>query len=147
MEQMTRNNSLSNIVLRKYTNSSSEISRTDNKDIFTEYFKRGKKKSYLLDEQHIFNIYMLEKQEGRKACIYVTILTHFAMKNAHIDSINYLIESLDESAVTSWSLMALLRTTYSSRLRINKWDRLYKVTYDHVLEEGLDPVRELHGLK
>lgn len=114
---------------------------------YSDYFGMEQESRSLLNDNHMYKIYLFEKRnEGRKACTYASILMHFAVRYESVDTIDTFLASLDKNAMTSWSLMALLRTTYSYRRRISQWDKLYKVTYDQIEEEGLSPKRELYGL-
>ena len=72
---------------------------------------------------------------------------HFLMENNDLKSINYLIDTLDKDLVSSWSLIPILRNTYSNKSRMPKWNDLYETTYKQIQNEGLNPLIELIGLK
>ena len=113
----------------------------------SDYLYMKQESRSLLDDNHLYKIYLFEKRnEGLKACTYASILMHFAMRYESVDNIDTFLESLDVTAMTSWSLMAMLRYTYAYRHRMSQWEKLYRVTYRQVEQEGLNPKRELYGL-
>jgi hypothetical protein len=94
------------------------------------------------------HIYFLEiNNEGRKANTYSTFLMHYAVRHESTESIDNFLKDLDYKYLTSWSLIAFLRTTYSYRFRLTYWKKLYELTHKQILEENLDPRIELMGLK
>ncbi|EBY7415717.1 hypothetical protein D6J61_25900, partial [Salmonella enterica subsp. enterica serovar Alachua] len=54
--------------------------------------------------------------------------------------------SLDRSSLSSWSLIALLRSTNVYKNDISLWKDIYLFTRNVVSEEGLNPKREMYGL-
>ena len=136
-----------NIVLTVYRKRSN-MRRADCSFSFESYFSGKKRREEIgLNYNHIYKIYMLEQSNSRQACIYVNIVMHFLMGNNDLKSINYLIDTLDKNLVTSWSLIPILRNTYSNKSRMPKWNNLYETTYNQVRKEGLNPSIELIGLK
>ena len=114
---------------------------------YSDYLSMKEESSSLLSDNHVYKIYLFEQRnEGRKACTYASILMHFAMRYESVDNIDTFLESLNVTAMTSWSLMAMLRYTYTYRHRMSQWEKLYHVTYRQIEQEGLNPKRELYGL-
>lgn len=147
MSQISKNNILSSIMVMEHYQANFKKCEINSMERYNDYFGMEQESRSLLNDNHMYKIYLFEKRnEGRKACTYASILMHFAVRYESVDTIDTFLASLDKNAMTSWSLMALLRTTYSYRRRISQWDKLYKVTYDQIEEEGLSPKRELYGL-
>lgn len=150
MSQISRNSALFSLMLMEYAGErfeKTEKLEMDSFELCSDYFRIQKESRSLLRNNNMYEIYVFEKNnEGKKACTYASMLMHFAVRYESVDTIDTFFESLDKTAMTSWSLMALLRTTYSYRSRLSQWERLYEATYDQVVREGLNPRRELHGL-
>lgn len=147
MSQISKNNILSSIMVMEHYQANFRKCELNSMERYSDYFGMEQESRSLLNDNHMYKIYLFEKRnEGRKACTYASILMHFAVRYESVDTIDIFLASLDKNAMTSWSLMALLRTTYSYRRRISQWNKLYKVTYDQIEEEGLNPKRELYGL-
>lgn len=147
MNQISKNNILSSIMVMEHYQKNLEKCELNTMKSYSDYFSMEQENRSLLNDNHMYKIYLFEKRnEGKKACTYASILMHFAVRYESVDTIDTFFESLDKKALTSWSLMALLRTTYSYRRRISQWEKLYKLTYEQVEQEGLNPKRELYGL-
>lgn len=96
---------------------------------------------------HINKLYILEiLDKGRDASVYSVVLMHYAIRYSEIDHINEFFRLLDGHLLTSWSLIALLRSTSKYKAKIEAWKDLYYFTYSKVQDEGLNPERELYGL-
>ena len=96
---------------------------------------------------HTFEIYKLESaNKGKEVSAYVTTLVHYAIENEDILFLNKLFNVLDKSKLTSWSLIALLRTTSVYKKDILLWKDFYLFTKQIVSEEGLNVKQHLHGL-
>lgn len=118
------------------------ISKSHSSHISCESFSKS-----IFDDSHLFRIYMFEKKNQKKqAATYTTILMHYAVRCESTDTIDEFFNILDKSCLTSWSLIALLRTTYTYRKKINNWKDLYNFTYTQVEKEGLSTMKELYGL-
>lgn len=147
MSQISKNSTLFSMMVMEHYQAQSKKYELDSIKSYSDYFSMEQESRSLLNDNHMYKIYIFEKRnEGRKACTYASMLMHFAVRYESVDTIDTFFESLDKTAMTSWSLMALLRTTYSYRRRISQWDKMYRVTYDQIKHEGLNPKRELHGL-
>ena len=147
MSLISKNSTLFSIMLTEHLNEKTKKYKLDNVQSCSEYLSMKQESSSLLNDSHMYKIYVFEKQnEGRKACTYASILMHFAMRYESVDNIDKFLESLDVTAMTSWSLMAMLRYTYTYRHRMSQWEKLYHVAYRQVEQEGLNPKRELYGL-
>ena len=83
---------------------------------------------------------------GREASAYMTVLMHHAVQSEDKKFLNYFFSSIDKNNLTSWSLIALLRSTSVYKNQIPLWKDLYLYTKDIVSKEGLNPKREMYGL-
>jgi len=114
---------------------------------YNDYFEMDETERSLLSGSHIFNIYLFENsQQGKQACAYTAILMHYAVRYESMDTIDTFFDSLNEDLLSPWSLVALLRSTFTYRRRISQWKKLYDIAYDKVVEDGRDPKRTLYGL-
>ncbi|MDA3439638.1 hypothetical protein [Acinetobacter bereziniae] len=107
----------------------------------------SKSSSFLCSERHINKLYSLEQlDKGHQASIYSTVLMHYAIRCESTHDISIFFEYLNISLLTSWSLIALLRSTNAYKNDIKFWRDLYLLTYSKVESEGLNPKQELYGL-
>ncbi|MEF0434051.1 hypothetical protein PX095_03815, partial [Acinetobacter baumannii] len=60
--------------------------------------------------------------------------------------LNNFFQELNKSSLTSWSLIALLRSTNVYKNQISLWKEMYLYTQNVVINEGLNPKREMYGL-
>ena len=121
--------------------------RLDSKDnvISPEVYKESQ--SFLWNKKHYFEIYKLEAtNRGREASAYMTVLMHNAVHQEDLKFLNHFFSSLNKNSLTSWSLIALLRSTNVYKNDISLWKDLYLFTRDVVSKEGLNPKREMYGL-
>ncbi|EPK4349309.1 hypothetical protein JRA37_003648, partial [Acinetobacter baumannii] len=122
--------------------------RLDSKDniISPEIFKDSKN-SFWWDKKHYFEIYKLEAtNRGREASAYMTVLMHQAVQVEDLKFLNNFFQELNKSSLTSWSLIALLRSTNVYKNQISLWKEMYLYTQNVVINEGLNPKREMYGL-
>lgn len=152
MSLISKNSTLFSMMLTEHLNEKPKRYKIERYEIdsmkrYSNYLSMKQESRYLLDDNHMYKIYLFEKRnEGRKACTYASILMHFAMRYESVDNIDSFLESLNVKAMTSWSLMAMLRYTYIYRHRMSQWEKLYNVTYKQIEKEGLNPRKELYGL-
>ena len=121
--------------------------RLDDKDnvISPEVYKESQ--DFWWNKEHFFAIYNLEMtNRGREASAYMTVLMHHAVHSEDKKFLNYFFSSIDKNNLTSWSLIALLRSTSVYKNQIHLWKDLYLYTRDIVSKEGLNPKREMYGL-
>lgn len=121
--------------------------RLDSKDnvISPEVYKESQ--SFLWNKKHYFEIYSLEMtNRGREASAYMTVLMHHAVHSEDKKFLTYFFSSINKHNLTSWSLIALLRSTSIYKNQIPLWKELYLYTKDVVSKEGLNPKREMYGL-
>lgn len=121
--------------------------RLDYKDnvISPEVYKESY--SFWWNKEHFFAIYNLEMtNRGREASAYMTVLIHHAVYSEDKKFLEYFFSSIDKKNLTSWSLIALLRSTSVYKNQISLWKDLYLYTKDVVAKEGLNPKREMYGL-
>ena len=55
-----------------------------------------------------------------------------------------LFKNIEYRMLSSWSLIALLRSTYCFKSKIPDWESLYNYTKDYFEESGLDTKKELY---
>lgn len=97
---------------------------------------------------HCNEIYFFElTKEAYKASTYTTFIMRYAIHHNNIEYINKFIGILDKKHLTSWSLIALLRSISICKNEITEWEHLLDFSTGKVIEEGLDPRKELYGLK
>ena len=106
-------------------------------------------KHYEFEAHKIINkIYKLEaEKESKEACIYIASQLHFLNRDisgTHI--VIHLFKNIEYRMLSSWSLIALLRSTYCFKSKIPDWESLYNYTKDYFEESGLDTKKELYGL-
>lgn len=96
---------------------------------------------------HCNKIYFFElTKEVYKASNYITFLMRYAIHHNNIDYVNKFISILDKKYLTSWSLIALLRSISVCKNKITEWECLLNFSVGKVIEENLDPKKELYGL-
>ncbi len=99
------------------------------------------------NQKHYLEIYKLEStNQGKSASAYTTVLMHHAVRFGDLRFLNIFFEKLNKSQLTSWSLIALLRSTSVYKQDILLWKEFYLFTRELVEKEGLNPKRELYGL-
>lgn len=96
---------------------------------------------------HLSQIYLFELQkEVHKASAYTTLIMRCAIQHNDIEYINKFIGSLDKNLLTSWSLIALLRSISVCKNDVGEWSNLLDFSNKKVVSEGLNPKVELYGL-
>ena len=111
-----------------------------------------KYKNTLLSEceitTHCNNIYFFEfTKDVYKVSAYTTFIMRYAVHHNNVEYINKFIEALDKTYLTSWSLIALLRSTSICKNDITEWEHLFDFSAQKIMNEGLNPRKELYGLK
>lgn len=111
-----------------------------------------KYKNMLLSESEIINhcnkIYFFElTKDVHKVSAYTTFIMRYAIHRNNVEYINKFIENLDKKYLTSWSLIALLRSISICKSEITEWEYLFDLSMQKVISEGLNPRQELYGLK
>lgn len=96
----------------------------------------------------ISKIYKLESEkESKEACIYIVSQFHFLNRDiSGTPIVKQLFETIDYRMLSSWSLIALLRSTYCFKSKIPNWISLYDFTKNYLEENGLETKKELYGL-
>lgn len=106
--------------------------------------------NYLLQgllERYKNTIYELEALDGSLASTYVTCLMESMLDENDISSIDNLLETIDIDKLTNWCMVALLRTTFSSKHLLSNWKPFYESTYKVLTDRGfVDLDKELYGL-
>ena len=123
----------------------------DNVECFINghYLNINFSKHYEFEAHKIINkIYKLEaEKESKEACIYIASQLHFLNRDisgTHI--VIHLFKNIEYRMLSSWSLIALLRSTYCFKSKIPDWESLFNYTKDYFEESGLDTKKELYGL-
>ncbi|HHT7700751.1 hypothetical protein ACFGW3_05935 [Pasteurella multocida] len=97
---------------------------------------------------HFNKIYFFEViKDEYKASAYTTLIMRHALHHNKIEYVNKFIKSLDKEQLTSWSLIALLRSVSICKNDISEWAVLLDFSTRKIINEGLDPIRELYGLE
>lgn len=97
--------------------------------------------------RHYLEVYKLEStNQGKSASAYMTVLMHYAVRSGDVKFLNTFFEKLNKTQLTSWSLIALLRSTSIYKQEIVLWKDFYMFTRELVENSGLNPKRELYGL-
>lgn len=83
----------------------------------------------IIESQKILNhIYFLEFLNSTKdCCIYITEQLHLTLRY-NISIAYYIFENIDFKLLSSWSLIPLLRNTYSYKNKIPRWYDLLNYT-------------------
>ena len=130
--------------------SSDSVSSYDNKlnsnvSIAPEVYKTSQE--FWWNNKHYLEVYKLEStNQGRSASAYITVLMHYAVRSGDVKFLNNFFEKLNRTQLTSWSLIALLRSTSVYKQDIVLWKDFYVFTRELVEKSGLNPKRELYGL-
>ena len=130
--------------------SSDSVSSYENKlnstvSIAPEVYKSSQE--FWWNQKHYVEVYKLEStNQGRSASAYMTVLMHYAVRSGDVKFLNTFFEKLNRTQLTSWSLIALLRSTSVYKQNIVLWKDFYVFTRELVEKSGLNPKRELYGL-
>ena len=130
--------------------SSDSVSSYENKlnstvSIAPEVYKSSQE--FWWNQKHYVDVYKLEStNQGRSASAYMTVLMHYAVRSGDVKFLNTFFEKLNRTQLTSWSLIALLRSTSVYKQDIVLWKDFYVFTRELVEKSGLNPKRELYGL-
>lgn len=130
--------------------SSDSVSSYENKlnstvSIAPEVYKSSQE--FWWNQKHYVEVYKLEStNQGRSASAYMTVLMHYAVRSGDVKFLNTFCEKLNRTQLTSWSLIALLRSTSVYKQDIVLWKDFYVFTRELVEKSGLNPKRELYGL-
>ena len=130
--------------------SSDSVSSYENKlnstvSIAPEVYKSSQE--FWWNQKHYVEVYKLEStNQGRSASAYMTVLMHYAVRSGDVKFLNTFFEKLTRTQLTSWSLIALLRSTSVYKQDIVLWKDFYVFTRELVEKSGLNPKRELYGL-
>ena len=64
-------------------------------------------------------------EHGMKSSVYSVVLLDYWFDEKRYDRIDELIENLHIQVLTEWSIVALLRTTYSAKHLLSSWEDFY----------------------
>lgn len=125
--------------------SSYENGLDSNVSIAPEVYKTSQE--FWWNPRHYVEVYKLEStNQGKSASAYMTVLMHYAVRSGDVKFLNTFFEKLNKTQLTSWSLIALLRSTSIYKQEIVLWKDFYMFTRELVENSGLNPKRELYGL-
>lgn len=92
-------------------------------------------------------IYSWEKGgNGRLASFYVVYFVEQNFRSRAYDQVNRLLAEVNPSLLTEWSMIALLRSSFSARFFLPAWSRLLFVVRERLDSQGKDSDRLLRGL-
>ena len=116
--------------------SSDSVSSYENKlnstvSIAPEVYKSSQE--FWWNQKHYVEVYKLEStNQGRSASAYMTVLMHYAVRSGDVKFLNTFFEKLNRTQLTSWSLIALLRSTSVYKQDIVLWKDFYVFTRELV---------------
>ncbi len=123
------------------------------KDIESKYDNQLDRfnRHYFTDDFHTANLKLVRYElnnEGRKASVYtVIVIDHWfdQCEYENIDSFLYIM-LLDINSLTKWSIVSLLRSTYSAKDLLNHWQIFYEKSYEVLEQKNYDAKKLLRGL-
>lgn len=93
-------------------------------------------------------IYRLERlNRGVESSVYTVFSMDRLMRNNDLSEINRVFESADVSQLTEWSMVALLRSTFSIRRHLPAWRLFYHKVNDKLTHDERPVKRLLFGLQ
>lgn len=93
------------------------------------------------------SIVALERDgKGRMASFYIVYVIEENFRNRRYDNINRLLKDIEISDLTEWSLIALLRSSFSARFNLPAWNALRDSTKKKLETEGKSARKLLRGL-
>jgi len=122
--------------------------RTDSDDNIIVLDSYRKTKTIHCDlNQHTLQIYTLEKNNlNKEASTYITALMHFSVYDNDVNFLDNFFKVINKKELSSWSLIALLRSTSVYKKNIGLWKEFYLHTRQVLIDENLNPDQEMYGL-
>ncbi len=71
-------------------------------------------------------------EDGMKSSVYSVVLLDYWFDENRYDRIDELMENLHIQVLTEWSIVALLRTTYSAKHLLSSWEPFYLKAQQHL---------------
>jgi len=84
--------------------------------------------------------------QGKFASFYAVFFVESSFRHRDYKKINELLSDIDINNVTEWSLVALLRSSFSARDYLPAWPKLLSAAKKKLDDEGKDTRRYLRGL-
>lgn len=102
-------------------------------------------------EIHKINLKLVRYElnnEGRKASVYTVITLDHWFDQCEYDRVDHLLLFMitDVHLLTKWSIVALLRSTYSAKSLLDNWQNFYDISYQVLEEKNYDAKKLLKGL-
>nr|AAR06610.1 unknown [Aeromonas hydrophila] len=89
----------------------------------------------------------LEKNKlGRIASFYVVYFVEKSFRQREYERVNQLLHEIDVNEITEWSMIALLRSSFSARSFLPAWTHLREEVKDKLEAEGKNHKKLLRGL-
>lgn len=103
------------------------------------------------NEIHKINLELVRYElnnEGRKASVYTVITLDHWFDQCEYDRVDHLLLFMisDVHLLTKWSIVALLRSTYSAKSLLDNWQNFYEISYQVLEEKNYDAKKLLKGL-
>ncbi|EKT4094626.1 hypothetical protein [Stenotrophomonas maltophilia] len=83
---------------------------------------------------------------GRQASFFAVFIVEQSFRRRNYDHVNELLHSANPLKLTEWSLIALLRSSFSARRHLPAWDALLESTHSKFSHEGKNVEKLLRGL-
>lgn len=83
---------------------------------------------------------------GRLASFYVVFFVEQSFRSRAYAQVNRLLAEVDISLLTEWSMIALLRSSFTARSFLPAWPRLLSSVHERLEQQGKNPSRLLRGL-
>ncbi|CAG4906384.1 hypothetical protein [Paraburkholderia saeva] len=83
---------------------------------------------------------------GQYASFYVVYFVEQSFRLRAYEQVNRLLEEIDIAPLTEWSLIALLRSSFSARSFLPAWPRLLMAVHEKLQAQGKDTKKLLRGL-
>lgn len=84
--------------------------------------------------------------KGRLASFYVVYFIEQSFRLRAYEQVNRLLGEIDVAPLTEWSMIALLRASFSARTFLPAWPRLLGAVREKLQAEGKDTQKLLRGL-
>ncbi|WP_157642800.1 hypothetical protein [Burkholderia ubonensis] len=83
---------------------------------------------------------------GQLASFFAVYFVEQSFRLRAYENVNTLLDEIDISPLTEWSMIALLRSSFSARKYLPAWSRLLAAVHDKLQAEGKDTKKLLRGL-
>jgi len=83
---------------------------------------------------------------GKLASLYVVFFVEQSFRSRNLAQVNQLLADASVEYLTEWSMIALLRSSFSAKAALPAWSRFLANVRQALLQRGQDPNRLLRGL-